>query len=266
MENEYLKLTNLYKLYNPGTAGEVVALDHLSLSLREGEFVTIVGSNAAGKSTVFNALAGSVTLTSGSITLSGKHIHDMPEYARAAFISRVRQNPNESVVTSMTLAENLAMAKARVVGAGFDRGVPHEWRTEFVELLKPLALGLERRLDTEMNLFSGGQKQSVALLMATMVNPKLLLLDEHTAALDPRVSEQILKMTDYEVRKNRITTLMITHNIHHAIQYGDRLILLERGRVAFEAIGDEKKKLTVLDIVEKLEGKVADFEEELSAK
>ncbi|MBY0539521.1 ATP-binding cassette domain-containing protein [Patescibacteria group bacterium] len=266
MENEYLILDNLYKIYNPATAGEVTALDHMSLSLKRGEFVTIVGSNAAGKSSLFNAIAGSLELTSGKIILDGARIDHLDEHVRAAYVSRVRQNPNESTVPSMTLAENLAMAKARVVGAGLGKGVRKEWRPEFEALLKPLGIGLEKRLETEMSLFSGGQKQSVALLMATMIKPKLLLLDEHTAALDPRVSEQILRMTDNEVRKHNITTLMITHNIHHAIKYGDRLIMLERGRVVFEASGEGKKKLTIAGVVEKLEAKVADFEEEMIAR
>jgi len=264
MTNDFLTVRNLRKVHNTGTAGEVVALADLSFSLVEGEFATIVGSNAAGKTTLFNAIAGSLTLTSGDIVVDGKSIIKLPEYMRSRFISRVRQNPNDNAMVSMTLAENLAMAKLKDANAGLWKGVKKEWREEFVTLLKPFGLDLEKRLDDKIDLLSGGQKQVVALLMATIVKPKLLLLDEHTAALDPRVSKKVLEITDRIVKDSGVTTLMITHNIHHAIEFGNRLILLDRGKVGFEASGEQKRSLSVVDIVEHLESKIAEFEEDIS--
>lgn len=263
MENNFLTITELRKIYNANTVGEVVALDHLSLSVAEGEFVTIVGSNAAGKTSLFNAIAGSILPTSGDIILDGKSILKIPEFKRSCFISRVRQNPNDSVMVSMTLAENLAMAKLKGKRAGLSKGVKKEWRDEFISLLKPLNLGLEKRLDDKISLLSGGQKQTVALLMAIIIKPKLLLLDEHTASLDPKVSARVLEITDRIVKDSGVTTLMITHNIHHAIGYGSRLILLDSGKVGFEASGEQKRKLKVIDVVEKMENKTAEFEEDI---
>lgn len=264
MANDFLIVRDLKKIYNPNTTGEVVALSGLFFSASEGEFVTIVGSNAAGKTTLFNAIAGSITPTSGDIVLDGESILKLPEFKRSQFISRVRQNPNNSVMTSMTLSENLAIAKLRGGDVGLGMGVKKEWKKEFAVLLGTLGLGLERRLDDKIDLLSGGQKQAVALLMATMVKPKILLLDEHTAALDPKMSAKIMEITNALIRENGITTLMITHNIHHAIEFGDHLVLLDQGRVGFEAIGERKQKLTVVDVVEKLESKAAEFEEDIS--
>lgn len=264
MENDFLKIKDVVKVYNPGTSGEVMALNKLSFEVSKGEFVTIVGSNAAGKTSLFNVVAGSLSPDSGEIILDGKSILKIPEFKRSRFISRVRQNPNDSVMVSMTLAENLAMAKLKDGKAGLSKGVKKEWREEFVNFLKPLGLGLEKRLDDKIDLLSGGQKQTVALLMATIIKPKLLLLDEHTAALDPKVSKKVLEITNRIVKESDVTTLMITHNIHHAIEFGDRLILLDRGRVGFQASGEQKQKLNVVDVVEKLENKTAEFEEDIS--
>jgi putative ABC transport system ATP-binding protein len=264
MVNDFLKICNLKKVYNQNTAGEVFALNDLSFSVSKGEFVTIVGSNAAGKTSLFNAIAGSILPTSGDIILDGKSILKIPEFKRSYFISRVRQNPNDSVMISMTLAENLAIAKLKGKRAGLSKGVKKEWRNEFMTLLKPLGLGLEKRLDDKISLLSGGQKQTVALLMAVMVEPEILLLDEHTAALDPKVSAKVLEITNRIVKDSGITTLMITHNIHHAIEYGNRLILLDNGKVGFEVFEEQKEKLKVIDVVEKMENKVAEFEEDIS--
>lgn len=264
MANDFLTIRNLRKVYNPDTAGEVVALNNLSFSVAEGEFITIVGSNAAGKTTLFNIIAGSILPTSGDVVLDGKSILKNLEFKRSCFISRVRQNPNDSVMVSMTLAENLAMAKLKDKSAGLSRGVKKEWKDEFVALLKPLGLGLEKRLDDKIDLLSGGQKQTVAILMATIIKPKLLLLDEHTAALDPKISKKVLEITNQIVKESGVTTLMITHNIHHAIEYGNRLILLDRGKIGFEAGGEKKQILNVVDVVEKLENKTAEFEEDIS--
>lgn len=266
MTNNFLQISNLKKIYNPNTDGEVTALDGISFLVSEGEFVTLVGSNAAGKTTLFNAIAGSLKPTSGEIILDGKSLLKIPEFKRSYFISRVRQNPDDSVMTSMTLAENLAMAKLKGKRAGLGKGVKKEWREEFINLLKPLNLGLEKRLDDKISLLSGGQKQTIALLMAILVKPKLLLLDEHTAALDPKVSAKVLEITNRIVKNSGITTLMITHNIHHAIEFGDRLILLDTGKIGFESFGEQKIRLKVVDVVEKMESKIAEFEEDISIK
>ncbi len=261
MTNDFLTIRNLRKIYNPDTADEVLALNNLTFSVVEGEFVTIVGNNAAGKTTLFNAIAGSLMPTSGEIILDGKSLLKNPEFKRSRFIARVRQNPNDSVVASMTLAENLAMAKLRDRNAGLRKGVKKEWRNEFMALLKPLGLGLEKRLDDKIDLLSGGQKQTIAILMATIVKPKLLLLDEHTAALDPKISAKVLEITNRLVQESGITTLMITHNIRHAIGFGNRIISLNRGRIGFESSGKQKKKLTIVDVVDKLESKTKEYKE-----
>ncbi len=259
----FLVINNLRKVYNPGTASEIVALRDLSLTASRGEFITVIGSNAAGKTTLFNSIAGSLLLDSGNIVLEGKSIVRMPEHERARFISRVWQNPNQGIIVSMSIAENLSMAKLRTQRIGLRKGVKLAWKKEFETLLEHFKLGLEKRLDDRIDLLSGGQKQIIALLMATVTHPKLLLLDEHTAALDPRMSVEILKITEEVVHESKVTTLMITHNISHALHYGDRLILLDRGRVVFEATGERKKKLAIADVIEKIEGQPAEFEEDI---
>lgn len=265
MKREFLLIRNITQTYNlGGGTGEVIALNNLSLSINEGDFVTIVGSNAAGKTTLFNLITGSLLPTSGDIVLEGKSILSIPEFQRARFISCVRQNPNESIINSMTLAENLALAKLRTKNAGLSRGVKQEWKQQFIGVLKPFGLGLEKRLDDKIDALSGGQKQTVALLMATLVTPKLLLLDEHVASLDPNVSESVLSITDQIVRDKRVTTLMITHNIHHAIKYGNRLILLDKGVISFQANGPQKKSLNIIDIIQRLEGGMTEFEEDVT--
>ncbi len=253
MTNDFLTIRSLRKVYNPDTAGEVVALSDLSFSVTKGEFITIVGGNATGKTTLFNVIAGSILPTSGDVLLEGTSILKNPEFKRSCVISRVQQNPNDSVIVSMTLAENLAIATLKNKNARLGNGVKKEWREEFVALLKPLGLGLEKRLDDRVDLLSGGQKQLIAILMATITKPKLLLLDEHTAALDSKISKKILEITNQIVKESGVTTLMITHNIHHAIEYGDRLILLDKGRIGFEAGGLKKQLLNVVDVIEKLE-------------
>lgn len=261
----YLEIDGLTKTYNAGTANEVRALRGLALTAREGEFISVVGSNAAGKTTLLNIIAGALLPDAGDVRLGGASIIGIPEHAKAAFVSRVKQNPNDGLIVSMTIAENLAMAKLRALPVGLRRGVKHEWRGEFADLLLPFGIGLERRLDDRAELLSGGQRQTVALLMAVMTAPKLLLLDEHTAALDPRMSERILEETATLVRKFRATTLMVTHNISHALRYGDRLILLDRGRIAFDASGEAKKKLTVYDVVSRIEHHATELEADIRA-
>lgn len=243
MKKNYLTIKNLTKVYNPGASDQIVALNNLTLSVDKGEFITIVGSNAAGKSTLFNLISGSLSPTTGDIVLDRQSICSLPEFKKARFISCVKQNPNESIINSMTIAENLAMVKLKNKAAWLKKGVKPEWKENFVTILKPFGLGLEKRLDDKMSNLSGGQKQTIALLMATLTQPKLLLLDEHTAALDPKVSRTILEITDKIVRENKVTTLMITHNIHQAIEYGSRLILLDQGKIGFEISGEGKKSL-----------------------
>lgn len=253
MEDSYLVIKNLSKVYNPGTAGEVVALNNVSLSLAKGEFATIIGNNAAGKTTLFNLIGGDLGPTAGTAYLSGKAITKLPEHQKSKFISRVRQNPNDNIAVSMTLAENLAMAQLKSLPVGLRRGVKKEWKQKFTQLLEPFGLGLEKRLDDKIDLLSGGQKQTVALLMATMSQPDLLLLDEHTAALDPKMSNIILNITDKIVKENQTTTLMITHNISHALQHGNTIILMQAGGIQFTAREAEKQSLTVADLVNRLE-------------
>lgn len=248
MKKNFLKIKGLTKTYNSGTEDQITALDNLTLSINEGDFVTVIGSNAAGKSTLFKLIAGTINSTSGSIFLDGESFSNINEAQKAKIISCVRQNPNESIINSMTIAENLAIVKLKNIGRGLRVGVKQEWREDFTLLLKSIGVGLENRLDDKMSNFSGGQKQAVALLMATLIKPKLLLLDEHVAALDPRISRTILEITRKIVQEHRVTTLMITHNIHHAIEYGNRLILLERGKISFETGGKKKKSLDILDL------------------
>jgi putative ABC transport system ATP-binding protein len=253
MEQRFLVIKDLKKVYNLNAASEVCALNDVSFTADKGEFIVIVGSNAAGKSTLFDVIAGSVSLDKGEILLEGKPITGLPEYKRAKFISRVWQNSNNGVVDSMTVAENLSMAKMRSSSVGLRPSVKHEWKKEFTDTLEKFHLGLEKRLDDGVNLLSGGQKQIIALVMATLTHPKLLLLDEHTASLDTKMNKLVLGVTEKIVRENNITTLMITHNINQAIQYGDRLILLNRGNIVLDLPKKEKQNISLAAIVEKMD-------------
>jgi putative ABC transport system ATP-binding protein len=259
----YLLIQKLKKSYYPGTPSQIYALRNLSLSVKKGEWVSIVGSNAAGKTSLFNAIAGTLLPDSGTVVLDGRSMINLSEHERAKYITRVKQNPNDGIIQNMTLAENLSMAKLRGGRKGLRRGVKPQWRSEFKAILTPFGIGLESRLDDSVNLLSGGQKQTICLLMAAFTYPQLLLLDEHTAALDPKISAQILKVTENLVRQHSITTLMITHNLSHAIQYGDRLVVLDRGRIVFEATGKNKKSLTAAKIITKIEDHQAELEEDI---
>ena len=244
-----LKVKNAVKIFSPGTPNEHRALNSLSLELKEGEFVTIVGSNGAGKSTMFNAICGNFLLDSGSIEVDGKDITFMKEHKRARFIGRVFQDPMKGTAPDMEIAENLAIASKRGIRRRFVRGVRRADREYYKELLKTLDLGLEDRLSTKVGLLSGGQRQAVTLLMASMNKPKLLLLDEHTAALDPKTAAKVLEITDRIVTENHLTTLMITHNMRDAIDHGNRLIMMQDGHIIVDVEGEEKKKLTVEDLL-----------------
>lgn len=245
-----LDIQNLSKTFNPGTVNEKKALSSLSLHLDEGDFVTIVGSNGAGKSTLFNAIAGSFYADEGSISLAGKDITFMPEHERSRCIGRLFQDPLRGTAPSMTIEENLALAYLRAAhGNPFSR-ISKKDKEFFAEQLKQLDMGLEDRMKNPVGLLSGGQRQALTLLMATLKRPKLLLLDEHTAALDPKTAAKVMELTDRIVREGQLTTLMITHNMRDAIQYGNRLIMLHDGHVILDIAGEEKKNLTVPDLLE----------------
>ena len=240
-----LKITNLHKTFNAGTINAKKALDGLSLTINEGDFVTVIGGNGAGKSTLLNAICGVWKPDAGKIEIDGIDVTAMPEYKRARFLGRVFQDPMKGTSPDMEIAENLAIASRRGVKRKLVRGVKKAYREEYKKLLASLELGLENRLGAKVGLLSGGQRQAVTLLMATLKRPKLLLLDEHTAALDPKTAAKVLEITDQIVRKNKLTTLMITHNMRDAIAHGNRLIMMHEGNIIVDISGEEKKNLTV---------------------
>ena len=240
-----LKITNLQKTFNPGTVNAKTALDGLNLHLNDGDFVTVIGGNGAGKSTMLNAIAGVWKPDFGTIEIDGVDVTNMPEHKRAAFLGRVFQDPMKGTAPDMEIAENLAIAARRGTKRRLVRGVRKEERQRYRELLATLELGLEDRLSGKVGLLSGGQRQAVTLLMATLNRPKLLLLDEHTAALDPKTAAKVLQLTDQIVQKNKLTTLMITHNMKDAIAHGNRLIMMHEGKIIVDVSGEEKKNLTV---------------------
>ncbi len=252
-----LKITNLQKTFNAGTVNAKTALAGFDLTINEGDFVTVIGGNGAGKSTMLNAIAGVWKPDFGKIEIDGIDVTDMPEYKRAKLIGRVFQDPMKGTAPDMEIAENLAIAERRDVKRKLKRGCTKKNRESYRELLKQLDLGLEDRLSTKVGLLSGGQRQAVTLLMATLKKPKILLLDEHTAALDPKTAAKVLEITDKLVKRNNLTTLMITHNMHDAITLGNRLIMMSEGRVVVDVSGEEKKNLTIeqlLNLFEKASG------------
>ena len=244
-----LELINVYKTFNPGTVNQKVALAGLNLTLKDGDFVTVIGGNGAGKSTMLNAIAGVWKPDAGKIKIDGVDVTNMPEYKRAKFLGRVFQDPMMGTAADMEIQENLALANRRGKGRGLKWGITKEEREEYREMLAQLGLGLETRLTDKVGLLSGGQRQAVTLLMASLNNPKLLLLDEHTAALDPKTAAKVLEISDKIISENRLTTLMITHNMRDAIKHGNRLIMLHEGRVIIDVEGEEKSKLTVEDLL-----------------
>lgn len=248
-----LELKNVTKTFNPGTVNEKLALDNFSLTLEDGDFVTVIGGNGAGKSTMMNAIAGVWPLDSGQILIDGIDVTKLPEHKRAKFLGRVFQDPMTGTAATMGIEENLALAKRRGITRTLKPGITHNEREEYRELLKILNLGLEDRLTSKVGLLSGGQRQALTLLMATLKKPKLLLLDEHTAALDPKTAAKVLETTEYIVNKDHLTTLMITHNMKDAIAHGNRLIMLMDGHIILDIKGEEKKKLTVKDLLMKFE-------------
>ena len=246
-----LELKHVSKTFNPGTVNEKKALDGLSVSLADGDFVTIVGSNGAGKSTLFNAVAGDFYVDEGSVTLDGRDITYLPAYRRSRQIGRLFQDPMRGTAPHMTIEENLALAYLRTAKhqrAFFSR-VSRADKEFFREQLSRLDMGLEDRMRQPVGLLSGGQRQALTLLMATLKKPKLLLLDEHTAALDPKTAAKVLELSDQIVKEHKLTTLMVTHNMKDAIAHGNRLIMLDAGRVILDIRGEDKKKLTVPDLL-----------------
>ena len=240
-----LELKQIYKTFNPGTINEKRALNGVSLTLDDGDFVTVIGGNGAGKSTLLNAMAGTFPVDGGTISIDGIDVTRLPEHKRAKYIGRVFQDPMMGTAATMQIEENLALAARRGQRRGLKAGITAKERKEYQELLKILDLGLEDRLTAKVGLLSGGQRQALTLLMASLVKPKLLLLDEHTAALDPKTAAKVLDATEKIVQRDKLTTLMITHNMRDAIAHGNRLIMMYEGRIAVDVSGEEKKKLTV---------------------
>jgi putative ABC transport system ATP-binding protein len=243
-----LSFENVHKTFNTGTVNERVALLDVSLHLAKGDFVTIVGGNGAGKSTLMNAISGVYFVDSGRIALDGENITFLPEHKRARHIGRLFQDPMKGTAPNMTIAENLALAYMRTSGKKFRIGIGKDLLDMFRQRLAQLDLGLEDRLKTNMGLLSGGQRQAVTLLMATICTPKLLMLDEHTAALDPATGEQVLKMTKSIIEKDNITTIMVTHNISSALELGNRTIMMDEGKVVLDISDEERRNMTVEEL------------------
>ncbi|MCI2048529.1 MAG: ATP-binding cassette domain-containing protein [Lachnospiraceae bacterium] len=246
-----LSLINVRKTFNPGTINEKKALKGISLNLEEGDFVTVIGGNGSGKSTMLNAVAGVWPIDGGKIEIAGQDVTGLPDYRRASLIGRVFQDPMTGTAATMQIDENMALADKRGRSRGLGWGVTAEDRDRFREKLKLLDLGLDDRMTAKVGLLSGGQRQALTLLMATLRKPKVLLLDEHTAALDPKTAEKVLAATERVVNRDNLTTLMITHNMRDAITHGNRLIMMNEGHIILDIAGEEKKKLTVEDLLQK---------------
>lgn len=248
-----LEIKEIWKTFNAGTVNEKQALRGVSLTLKDGDFCTVIGGNGAGKSTMLNAVAGTFSVDSGAIVIDGVDVTRLPEHKRAKFIGRVFQDPMMGTAPTMQIEENLALAARRGQPRGLGWGITKTERADYRELLRDLGLGLEDRLTSKVGLLSGGQRQAVTLLMATLKKPKLLLLDEHTAALDPKTAAKVLTLSEKIVEENHLTTLMITHNMKDAIKYGNRLIMMYEGHVIYDVRGEEKKNLQVSDLLQRFE-------------
>lgn len=244
-----LEIKNVYKTFNAGTVNEKVALKGLDLTLEDGDFVTVIGGNGAGKSTMLNAVAGVWPVDMGKIIIDGKDVTRLSEHQRAKYIGRVFQDPMMGTAATMQIDENLALAARRGLARTLKIGITKKEHDEYYELLKTLDLGLENRMTSKVGLLSGGQRQALTLLMASLKRPKLLLLDEHTAALDPKTAAKVLALSDRIVEENGLTTMMVTHNMKDAIVHGNRLIMMYDGRIVIDVSGEEKKKLTVPDLL-----------------
>ncbi len=245
-----LEIKEIWKTFNAGTVNEKQALRGVSLTLNDGDFCTVIGGNGAGKSTMLNAVAGTFPVDSGSISIGGTDVTRLPEFKRAKFIGRVFQDPMMGTAPTMQIIENLALAARRGQNRGLKWGITKAEKERYQELLHGLDLGLEDRLTSKVGLLSGGQRQALTLLMASLQKPKLLLLDEHTAALDPKTAAKVLELSDRIVEENHLTTMMVTHNMKDAIAHGNRLIMMYDGRIVIDVSGEEKKKLTVPQLLE----------------
>ena len=250
---EMLKLDNIHKTFNPGTINEKIALNGVNLTLNEGDFVTVIGGNGAGKSTTLNAIAGVWPIDSGKIYIGGDDVTKLSEHKRAKYLGRVFQDPMTGTATTMSIEENMAIAARRGEKRGLSWGITHQERDTYREMLKTLDLGLEDRLTSKVGLLSGGQRQAITLLMASIKKPKLLLLDEHTAALDPKTAAKVLEISDKIIAENHLTAMMVTHTMKDAIVHGNRLIMMHEGKVILNISGEEKKKLTVEDLLHQFE-------------
>ena len=245
-----LEVKDIWKIFNAGTVNEKQALRGVSLTLNDGDFCTVIGGNGAGKSTLLNAVAGTWPVDGGSISIGGVDVTALPDYKRAPYIGRVFQDPMLGTAPTMQIVENLALAARRGQRRGLRWGVTKAEKEQYQAMLKNLDLGLEDRLTSKVGLLSGGQRQALTLLMASLKKPKLLLLDEHTAALDPKTAAKVLELSDRIVAENRLTTMMVTHNMKDAIQHGNRLIMMYDGKIVIDVSGEEKKKLTVPQLLE----------------
>lgn len=248
-----LHIIDVHKTFNPGTINEKIALNGVNLHLEKGDFCTIIGGNGAGKSTSLNAIAGVWPVDQGAILLDGENITGIPEHKRASFLGRVFQDPMTGTAANMEIQENLALAYRRGKRRTLNWGITKKEKEKFYDMLTILNLGLEGRLTSKVGLLSGGQRQALTLLMATLQQPKLLLLDEHTAALDPKTAEKVLLVTDQIIAKDQLTALMVTHNMKDAIAHGNRLIMMHEGKVILNIAGEEKKNLTVKDLMQQFE-------------
>ena len=251
--SEMLKIENIRKVFNPGTINEKVALDGVNLTLEEGEFVTVIGGNGAGKSTTLNAVAGVWPVDSGKIYIGGEDVTKLSEHRRAQYLGRVFQDPMTGTATTMSIEENMAIAARRGKSRGLRWGITKAEREKYRQMLSTLHLGLEDRLTSKVGLLSGGQRQAITLLMASIQKPKLLLLDEHTAALDPKTAAKVLEISDQIISENHLTAMMVTHNMKDAIAHGNRLIMMHEGKVILNIAGEDKKKLTVGDLLHQFE-------------
>ena len=245
-----LEIKEIWKTFNAGTVNEKQALRGVSLTLNDGDFCTVIGGNGAGKSTMLNAVAGTFPVEAGTISIGGTDVTHLPEFKRAKFIGRVFQDPMMGTAPTMQIIENLALAARRGQNRGLKWGITKAEKERYQELLHGLDLGLEDRLTSKVGLLSGGQRQALTLLMASLQKPKLLLLDEHTAALDPKTAAKVLELSDRIVEENHLTTMMVTHNMKDAIAHGNRLIMMYDGRIVIDVSGEEKKKLTVPQLLE----------------
>ena len=248
-----LVLNQVHKTFNIGTINEKPALRGVSLTLNDGDFVTVIGGNGAGKSTMLNAVAGVWPIDQGSISIDGIDVTGLPEYKRAKYLGRVFQDPMTGTAATMEIQENLALAARRGQKRGLKWGITKTEREKYHEILKELDLGLEERMSSKVGLLSGGQRQALTLLMAALQKPKVLLLDEHTAALDPKTAAKVLELSDKIIAENHLTAMMVTHNMRDAIAHGNRLIMMNEGQVILDIKGEEKKKLTVEDLLRKFE-------------